>query len=231
MRRGDALPGAVGPTLFRDDFNAAPNLFSASWAVEQESKNDQSVVKAENGRLTIDVSGGCTVWFRHELSGPVRIEYEATLIARGGKNDRVSDLNCFWMARNRNGNSVLTGKRRGGAFAEYDTLCAYYVGLGGNANTTTRFRRYIGKAGVRPLLPEHDLQAPEFLLKPNVRQKIRLIACDNLIQFWRDDRRLFEIWDDAPYKRGWFGFRTVSSHVQIENFHVYRLIPNVGTKP
>ena len=42
-------------------------------------------------------------------------------------------------------------------FAAYNDLKTYYVGLGGNRNTTTRFRRYIGDPETRPLLPEHDL--------------------------------------------------------------------------
>jgi hypothetical protein len=212
----------VGALLHRDDFDGTAAEWADRWTVEREG--DAGVVEAGAGLLTVDVPRGCTVWFRPELVGPVLIEYDATAVARGGPNDRVSDLNCFWMARE----PALAGApeaRRGGAFAEYDTLCAYYVGLGGNSNTTTRFRRYIGKAGDRPLLPEHDLRSAEFLLRPNARQHIRLVACGSLVQFWRDGRRLFELEDGAPYTRGWFALRTVTSHLRIERFRVYRLVP------
>ena len=56
-------------------------------------------VKFTSAGLEIDVPKGATVWFKPVLEGPVLIEYQATVISAGGKNDRVSDLNCFWMAQ------------------------------------------------------------------------------------------------------------------------------------
>jgi hypothetical protein len=61
-------------------------------------------------------------------------------------------------------------------------------------------------------------------LTPNARQKIQLVACDNLIQYYRDGKKLFELSDPAPYTKGWFAFRTVWSHSTIENFNVFRLV-------
>jgi hypothetical protein len=49
--------------------------------------------------LDVDVPDGCTVWFRPRIDGPVDIAFDAVAVSRGGANDRVSDLNCFWMAR------------------------------------------------------------------------------------------------------------------------------------
>jgi hypothetical protein len=207
----------AGELLFRDDF-PGPRL--GDWVAELEGGAGR--VEAKNGKLTIDVPKGATVWFRHELVGPVCVEYEATAVAKGGPNDRVSDLNCFWMATDPRG-VPCPDARRGGAFAEYDSLRCYYVGLGGNANTTTRFRRYVGEPGNRPLLPEHDLTAPQYLLKANARQAVRLIACGGLIQYWRDGRKLFELDDPRPYTRGWFALRTVASHLEVERFRVRRL--------
>lgn len=192
---------------YRDDFKTLEN-----WIVELEAGGSVTVQK---GRLVVDVPRGCTVWFRHELVGPVTIEYEATAIQKNGPNDRVSDLNCFWMSQD-----DPSKVRRDGAFASYDTLRCYYVGLGGNANTTTRFRRYIGQAGNRPLLPEHDLSAPEFLLKPNQKQKIQLRVLGSRIEYVRDSRTLFTYHDPEPYTRGWFGFRTVASHLELQRFRV-----------
>jgi hypothetical protein len=185
-------------------------------------------IEAVKGHLNVDVSGGCTVWYRHVLSGPLLIEYEAVVIQRGGANDRVSDLNCFWMAQDPQRPGRLLEVRRSGKFADYDTLLTYYVGLGGNSNKTTRFRRYIGKPGDRPLLPEHDLQAAEFLIKPNEKQTVRLVACGSLIRYYRDDRLLFELNDPEPYVNGWFGLRTVHSHLQIGRFRVHRLRLKTG---
>lgn len=195
-----------GKLLFSDDFTHG----LGRWSAELEKPG---VVEAKGGILNMDVPAGCTVWFRPELRGPVIIEYEATMIRSGGPNDRVSDLNCFWMA-----GGAFTP--RSGKFADYNTLRAYYVGQGGNTNSTTRFRRYIGDSVLRPLLPEHDLTAP--LLQPNTPMKIRLVANGPAIQYYCDGKRIFDFHDPDPYARGRFAFRTTFSHLQIRNFRVWR---------
>jgi len=205
-----------GEVLFSDDF--AHGL--SQWSSELE---DGGTVEAHEGQLVIDVPAGCTVWFKPLLEGPVLIEYDATVIQAGGPHDRASDLNCFWMALDARSPHDIFGHRRSGQFADYNQLRAYYVGLGGNGNSTTRFRRYIGDAVHRPLLPEHDLSDAGDLIVPNVAQTIRLIAAGSLIQFYRDERRLFEMHDPEPYTSGWFGLRTVTNHMVIRRFRVTRL--------
>jgi hypothetical protein len=207
----------VGPVLYSDDFRHD----DGQWAAELEKGGQVAI---GGGQLAIDVPGGCTVWFKPELTGPVIIEYDATLIKAGGPNDRVSDLNCFWMAQDARSPGDIFATRRTGKFADYDQLRCYYVGQGGNTNTTTRFRRYIGEADNRPLLPEHDLHAPEFLLTPNVTQHLALVASGHLIQYYRDGQKIFELADPAPYTHGWFAFRTTQNHLIVRNFSVRRLI-------
>ncbi|MDB5457215.1 MAG: hypothetical protein JWP92_2800, partial [Caulobacter sp.] len=114
---------------------------------------------------------------------------------------------------------------RSGAFADYDGLKTYYVGQGGNGNTTTRFRRYVGKAGDRPLLPGNDRRGPQDLLVANRVQTLRLVAYGDLIQYWRDGEKLFEHRDPQPYARGWFALRTTKSHLRISAVRVYALRP------
>jgi lysophospholipase L1-like esterase len=179
-------------------------------------------VTAIGGVLDIDTPAGATLWRRSELQGPILIEYEAAAISAGGSNDRVSDLNCFWMATDP-GSATGPAGRRAGVFSEYNTLRAYYVGLGGNSNTTTRFRRYIASATERPLLPENDRSSPQDLLRPNQFQQIRIVADGGLIQYYRDAHKLFEYVDPQPYTHGWFAFRTTQSHVRIRHFRVYSL--------
>jgi hypothetical protein len=195
-----------GKLLFSDNFTQG----LAFWRVELEKGG---TVAAKDGILNLDVPAGCTVWFRTEFHGPVIIEYDATMIRRGGPNDRVSDLNCFWMARD-------ASVQRSGRFADYNTLRGYYVGQGGNTNTTTRFRRYIGDPVLRPLLPEHDLKAP--LLEPNMPMHIRLVANGPHIQYFCDGGVIFDYYDTHPYTRGHFAFRTTFSHIQIRNFRVLK---------
>jgi hypothetical protein len=204
--------------LFADDFRDG----LSHWHVELEKGG---TVQARDGVLEIDVPAGCTVWFKPMLEGPVMIEYNAIVISAGGANDRVSDLNCFWMARDARSPDDLFATKRSGRFAEYNLLRGYYVGLGGNNNTTTRFRRYIGDPSTRPLLPEHDLSHPADLLAANTTQHIRLVADGSLIQYWRDGRKLFELSDPDPYRSGWFGFRTTRSHLKLSRFRVLRPTP------
>jgi hypothetical protein len=207
-----------GRLLFADDFRDG----LANWVIELEQGGE---VAARDGVLDVDVPRGCTVWFRHVIEGPVVIEYEATAVSAGGPNDRVSDLNCFWMARDARSPHDLFATKRSGRFEDYNPLRCYYVGLGGNHNTTTRFRRYIGHPETRPLLPEHDLRGPADLLVANRPQTIRLIACDERVRYQRDGRTLFTLNDAEPYTSGWFGLRTVKSHLRIRNFRIYALRP------
>jgi hypothetical protein len=178
-------------------------------------------VFAEDGALVIQDVGGCTVWLREKLTAPVEISYEATVVMAGGPFDRLSDLNCFWMAQvpqSPEGLLASTGQRTG-LFADYDTLATYYVGYGGNRNSTTRFRRYDG-TGARPLLPEHDLTAAPHLLEPNRTYHIRLVARDGRAEYWRDGERILVHDDLTPLTEGHFGFRTVKSHLVIRHLQI-----------
>jgi hypothetical protein len=207
---------APGELLCQDDFSDA-----FRWLVEQRPGG---TVSAQHGALVIDDAGGCTVWFRPELTAPVIIAYEATVIDHGGPHDRVSDLNCFWMATDPavpDGSVLATAAKRTGAFADYDALRLYYVGYGGNTNTTTRFRRYDG-TGARPLLPGHDLLTPAYLLRANAVYQITLVAASGRAQYFRDGELIFDYADPQPLLHGWFGFRTVHSRIEIKHFRVWR---------
>ena len=220
-QKGPQLDTATHRVLYEDDFGAD----LSQWVVEQAG-GGTTVLK--NGQLDIDDAKGCTVWFKEKLAGSVMIEYEATLMKRGGKHDRVSDLNCFWMAIDpKNPEDLFANKNRGGSFKNYHPLRLYYVGYGANNNTTTRFRRYPGD-GSRPCLPEHDLRDKKFMHKPNKTIKIQIIADGGKIQYLRDGDIVFDFLDKNPFREGWFGFRTVRNHMRIDNFRVYRLSPKSG---
>jgi hypothetical protein len=203
--------------LYQDDF--AGDL--DNWVVEQMPGGS---VRVADGKLEIEDAKGCTVWFRKKLEGPIMIEYEALIIKQDGPHDRGSDLNCFWMAQDpKSYDNLFAGSRaRGGRFSNYHSLRLYYVGYGANHNSTTRFRRYVG-TGERPVLPEHDLSAEQYMLKYNVPIKIQLIADGERIAYLRDGEVIYDVHDPNPYTDGWFGFRTVNNHMTIDNFRVYRL--------
>lgn len=207
-----ATPYKVGEVLHKDDFDAA----LSQWVVQQQP---EGTVGIEAGKLHIRDRKGCTVWFKTKLAGPIRIEYDATMAA----DARVSDLNCFWMATDpKHPRSLFAGTKRDGKFSQYDALRLYYVGYGGHNNTKTRFRRYRG-GGERPLLPKHDLSDKKLLLTGGVKMKIQLVAFGETIRYLRDGEMIFDIRDPKPYREGWFGFRTVNSHLVLDNFRVYRL--------
>lgn len=195
---------------------AAPAALPA-WTIEAESPDTR--VTLDHGVIDIDSPKGTTLWSNRAVVAPVTITFEAMAVSAGGPDDQVSDLNAFWMATEADGASVLA-HRRTGAFADYDTLRTYYVGIGGNRNTTTRFRRYIGQPGNRPLRPEHDRAAPADMLRPNMWTRIRLIADGATVAVYRDGRRLFTLVDDAPYRRGHWGLRTTWSHLRIRRVSV-----------
>ncbi len=197
-------------TLYSDDFSGD----LSNWIVEQQPEGK---VYVEDGRLVIADKAGCTVWFREHLAAPVVISY--TVMA--SSQERVSDINCFWMASDPESPDDIFARSRSGAFADYDSLQTYYVGFGGNHNTTTRFRRYAG-TGERPLLPEHDRQEPEFMIEPDRPYRIKLIAADGRARYYIDDKLIFSFDDPNPLTQGWFGFRTVWSRLIIDDFQVSR---------
>ena len=207
----------VTETLHEEGFDADALV---GWTSELE---DGGTVEVMDGSLEIDVPAGCSVWFKPIIDGPVLIEYTAVVVGEGGPNDRVSDLNCFWMASDARNPDDLFAVDRSGAFPDYNQLRCYYVGYGGNSNGTTRFRRYIGDPERRPLSPEHDLTDAPNLITPNQAMKIQLVAADGRIEYWRDGELIFEYDDPEPYTRGHFAFRTVSSHLRIDDFAVRRL--------
>ena len=190
----------------------------AGWAIEAE--HVQARVRWTGGTVDIDTPGGLTLWYREKLIGPVTIAFEAMAVSAGGANDQVSDLNAFWMATDPGAPGGSPIGRRSGKFEDYDTLLTYYVGIGGNRNTSTRLRRYVGRAGDRPLLPQHDRADRPALLTPNRWTRIRLIADGRRVAVERDGATLFTLADAAPYARGWFGLRTTASHLRIRRVRI-----------
>jgi hypothetical protein len=213
---GCAVRPEFGDVLFTDDFTSG----LGNWQIEAEKPGR---ITATGGVLDIDVPAGATLWFKPKLQDRVAIEFEAVAVAAGGLNDRVSDLNVFWMANNPDGVEPVYAMPRSGAFAEYNNLRTYYAGLGGNRNTTTRFRRYVGDPQLRPMLPQHDLSARSALLTANRRQTITLIANGNDIEFRRDGQPLLRMLDPTPYTGGWFALRTTWSHLRIQRLRIYEL--------
>ena len=215
VRRAAAFLALAAAACAAETAAPPPTGNLAAWHVEQMAGGE---VVVRDGTLVIRDAAGATVWYREKLTAPVEITYDVTVVSRGGPFDRVSDLNCFWMASDPKAPDRIPSGRSG-KFSDYDSLLTYYVGYGGNNNRTTRFRRYDGTPA-RPLLPEHDLSAPQVLLEGNRTYRIRLVARDGVAEYWRDGEKIFTFRDPAPLTSGWFAFRTVKSHLEVRNFKV-----------
>lgn len=203
-----------GTLIYSTDFTGP--LDKKEWIPEIEPKTPATVYTEKN-RLILDTKGGVTVWLNKRLTGNIRIEYDRTVLMEGGANDRTSDLNQFWMATDPRNKNLFT---RSGVLESYDSLSLYYVGMGGNSNKTTRFRKYNG-AGERQLLQEYTDTA--HLLKPNITYHITTIVKGNETSFWINGEPYFLYKDSAILKEGYFGFRSTKSRHVISNLKIYQL--------
>ena len=198
--------------LFEDNFQKD----LSKWEIEKEAKGNSEVYLSD-GEMVINVGGGATVWFKKPISGNVLIQYERKVVMENGENDRLSDLNQFWMAKDPMNANLFT---RSGSFRDYDDLRMYYSGIGGNRNTTSRFRKYPGN-GERTLI--YDLRDEKHLLRPNKTYLIQIVVIHGTTEVFVDGEEYFSYKDEDPLTQGYFGFRTVESHQEIDNFIVYRL--------
>lgn len=198
-----------------------------TWTVESEESS--SSVAFKRNEIDIKAPKGLTLWYNEKMEGNTIIEYETCIVTGGeicpGVAERLSDLNCFWMASEPNGTSVLkNAKKRGGKFINQYALQLYYMGFGGNYNSTTRFRRYTGDArGIdsaqyRPRILKEYTDA-NHLLKPNHWYKIRLEQIDGRVRYIIDGECIVDYIDPKPLTSGHFGFRTTLAHAKIRNFH------------
>lgn len=209
--------------------------FSKYWKVESESPDYQVTFRGDTAEILSPK--GLTLWRKEKMSGTVTIEYDACVVDEGKSGDRLSDLNCFWMASDPQspGNIWKREKWRKGIFANCYSLQLYYLGYGGNHNTTTRFRRYDGneaaitQAEARPaVLREYNDAA--HLLKPNKWHHIKITNEGNRVSYSINGQRLVDFRDAKPLTSGWFGFRTTLSRTRITNFR-YTAKPSDGVIP
>jgi len=196
-----------------NDFSAAS--VSNNWIIEKDN-NENNICSIKNNQLQLDSEGGVTVWYKTELKGNILIEYDRTVVMDNGKNDRLSDLNQFWMATD----PQMKMFTRQGGFREYDSLQMYYVGMGGNYNTTTRMRRYDGM-GILRIVGEFKDQA--HLLKPNAKYHIQIKVENGISTFTVNNEIYFSFKDEKPFNSGWFAFRSTKSRQQIDNVKIWQL--------
>ena len=157
--------------------------FTKYWKVESESPDYKVTFQGDTAEIVSPK--GLTLWRKEKMSGKVTIEYDACVVVESD-GDRLSDLNCFWMASDPQypDNLWKREKWRSGIFLNCYSLQLYYLGYGGNHNSTTRFRRYDGdESGItnpkaRPAILKEYTDAGH-LLKPNHWYHIKITNENN----------------------------------------------------
>lgn len=195
----------------------------AGWRMEDASGKARIVQTGDT--LDITAPDGLTVWHTRRLTGLYEITYSAQMVT-GKPSERLSDLNCFWAANDplHPGDLWARGNWRNGIFARYNTLDLFYVGYGGNYNTTTRFRRYHGRyygvdeTRVKPLL--HEYTDPPHLLKPGHWFTVCIRVEKERTTFSIDGRMLFQAPLQPGEGDGHFALRLLQNHVRVAGFRV-----------
>lgn len=197
--------------------------FQDYWKVESESAD--YTLSFIGDTVDIIAPKGLTLWRKDKMKGKLTIEYDACVIKKDS-TDRLSDLNCFWMASDPQSPQDLWQRSewRNGVFKRCYSLQLYYVGFGGNHNSTTRFRRYQGDergitdAKFRPAILK-EYKDEQHLLKANHWYHIRLTCDGQQVTYSIDGEQLVDYLDPSPLTEGWFGFRTTLSHVRMAHFN------------
>lgn len=199
--------------IFSDDFETG--RLNDQWTAEINEKDAPGFL-IKDGQLHLDTEGGITLWYKKILEGNILIEYDRAVLMEDKKNDRLSDLNQFWMVTDPQQKMF----QRKGGFREYDSLRMYYVGMGGNYNSTTRMRRYDGKADLK-IIAEYKDSA--HLLVANKTYHIIMLVKDGLVKFIVDGQTFFSFKDDQPLSKGWFAIRSTKSRQVIDNVKIWQL--------
>lgn len=210
----------------------APGLLAQKISLKYWKAEDHS------GQMSIEVSGdtldiispmGVTLWYTPRLTGDYEISFATRVLMQGASSDRLSDLNCFWGANDPQypDNLYAQSEWRQGIFQRYKSLKLFYVGYGGNNNSTTRFREYLGLGAessdesTRPLIKEYIDE--EFLLKPNCWMHICIRVEKNITTYKADGKELFLYSIKKGQGDGNFGLRLLQNHIQITSFKVKKI--------
>ena len=194
--------------------------FNKYWRVESEAPDYRVTFSGDTCEIT--APKGLTLWRKEKMHQDMTVEYDVYVT-----NDRLSDMNCFWMASDPKAKDIWAREKwRNGIFLRCYTLQMYYLGYGGNYNKTTRFRRYNGdEAGVddaskRPAILKEYTDA-DHLLKPDHWYHVKVESKQNHTRFFIDGECIVDYFDPQPLTSGWFGFRTTLSRTRITNFKSY----------
>lgn len=202
-------------------------LFKRYWQIESESPDYRLSFMGDTCEILSPK--GLTLWRKEKMHDNMIVEYDVCVLDEGKEGDRLSDMNCFWLASDPSHKDIWArASWRSGIFLRCYTLQMYYLGYGGNGNTTTRFRRYDGnEAGVtdvskRPAILKEYTDAAH-LLCGNHWYHVKIVSKGGHTCFFVDNELVVDYHDPQPLTSGWFGFRTTWSRVRITQFKTSEL--------
>lgn len=203
---------------------AASEISLKNW-IGEDSSGKFKMTKVDDC-LDIVSPDGLTLWYDECLTGNYEISYRIKVVMEGGKYDRLSDMNCFWGAKDLKYPDNIYARKDwcAGIFKNYNTLNLFYVGYGGNENKTTRFREYhsefygIDENKIKPLVKEYTDEA--HLLKPNRWYEVVITVTDGKTTFAVDGEELFCHPISRGQGDGYFAIRLWKNHVQVSDFVV-----------
>lgn len=201
-----------------------PEGILSDWVIENESEH--MLVESGNNILEIIAPEGLTLWYNQKLTGEYEISYRIAMVAEGNRFDRLSDMNCFWGASDPEhpDDFFVRSEWRSGKFHTYNSLNLFYVGFGGNANTTTRFRQYHGEyygkdvSKIKPLLQEYTDK--EHLLEPDKWYHVVIDVTNRETSYSVNGETLFRLPIKEGEADGYFGIRLLTNHIQLMDFKV-----------
>ncbi|MCR5270381.1 MAG: DUF6250 domain-containing protein [Prevotella sp.] len=190
--------------------------FRKYWTVESEAPGYRLSFSGDTCEVV--APKGLTLWRKQAVKQGMAVDYDVLVT-----DDRLSDMNLFWMASDPAAASVFKRmNQRQGVFKNCYQLQMYYLGYGGNYNSTTRFRRYMGGGEVPPVWKEYTDAA--HLLRSGHWYHWRVESTrEGRTRIFVDGELLVDYLDPTPLTSGWFGFRTTLSRIRITNFRMEQL--------
>ena len=184
-----------------------------NWTIEDHSDEVKIIVSGDT--LEITAPKGLTLWYNQHLTGDYEISYRVKMLMQGG-NDPEHPGNLFARSEWRNG-----------IFQHYKTLSLFYVGYGGNHNSTTRFRQYFAKTAdtsdaiARPVIKEYTDKS--HLLFPNKWYDIQIRVEKGITTYRINGEELFRLTIKDNEGDGHFGLRLLENHTLFTDFQVKSL--------
>lgn len=214
----------AGSLLLFFPFIMYAQVILKNWTVEDHSGEMQIIVSGDT--LDITAPKGFTLWYNKRLTGDYEITYQVKVLMQNGKYDRLSDLNCFWGANDPEhpGDLYAQAAWRNGIFQHYKSLKLFYVGYGGNHNSTTRFRQYYGGGPslndsiARPVIKEYTDTGN--LLFPNQWYRIQIRVKNGITTYHVNGKELFRLTIKEGEGDGHFGLRLLQNHVLFTDFRI-----------